>query len=246
VTTKDRDEVFILRELCDSLCLKAYLRPRDFPGKILELTPGPRSLFAPMVEIWLWDNLLPAMNVMNKANNEGFSSGFAVPAMLLNVTLGSLLVLGTGSFGLSSMHKLASMASYPNLNNQSQGASSLIAQDVRRASSVESASSDQIVLSVRLAEGIGTVAYTYDAVRHTLTRTDGRTTQTLLSDVDCFAFSLFQRPAADAAFNTLAPATTPNAKIVACHWSCSRKLAGAKLDSETVQIAPMVLRNRTI
>jgi len=164
--------------------------------------------------------------------------------MLLNVTLGSLLVVGTGSLGLSGMHKFASMASYPNLNTQTQNAGNVIAQDVRRASSVESATEDQLVLKVSLAEGITMVTYTYNAASHTLTRTAGQTAQTLLKDVDCFAFSLFQKPAANAPFDTFAPATAQNARMVGCHWSCSRKLAGAKLDSETVQMAPMVLRHR--
>jgi YD repeat-containing protein len=186
------------------------------------------------------------MKEMNTTNKKGFGSGFAVPGMLLNLTLGSVLVVGTGSFGLSSMHKMASMASYPGLNGQSQTATSLIARDIRQASSVECASSDQIVLKVRSSEASRTIAYAYDAARHTVTRTDAGTTQTLLTGVEAFSFSLFQRPAANAAFDALAPATAQNARMVGCNWSCSRKLAGTKVDLETVQIAPTVLRNRTI
>lgn len=183
------------------------------------------------------------MKEMKTADKKGFGRGFAIPGMLLNITIGGMLVVGTGSLGLSSVHKVANMASYPGLNTQSQAASSMIAQDLRRASAVERASSEQVVLTVRRADGISSVTYTYDAVMHSLTRTEGSTTQTVLRDIDSFAFCLFQRPAAAAAFDTLTPATAQNARVVSCHWSCSRKVAGAKLDSETVQMAPMVLRN---
>ena len=184
------------------------------------------------------------MKQMKTTDKKGFGRGFAVPGMLLNITIGGMLVAGTGSLGLSSVHKVARMASFPGLNTQCQAASSMIAQDVRRSSAVERASSEQVVLTVRRAQDINTITYTYDAARRTLTRTEGATTQTVLRDVDSFGFSLFQRPAASAAFDTFAPATPQNARIVGCHWSCSRKVAGAKLDSESVQMAPMVLRNR--
>ena len=161
--------------------------------------------------------------------------------MLLNITVGGLLV---GTLGFSSVRKMGTMASYPNLNNQSQSASSLIAQDIRRASSVDRATDQELVLSVRSVQGTCTITYSYDVVGRTLTRTEGAVTQTILKDIDSLAFSLFQRPATDAAFDTLAPATAQTARVVGCHWTCSRKVAGAQLDKETIQMAPVVLRNR--
>jgi hypothetical protein len=182
------------------------------------------------------------MNDMNTKNSKNVCSGFALPSMLMNITLSGVL-LGAGSLGLSSAPKVATMASYPSLNRQGQDTTSLIAQDIRRASSVESASDNQIVLKVAVMEGASSVTYTYDPATRTLTRAEGSATQTLLTDVDSFAFSLFQRPAVDARFGVLAPATASTAKLVGCRWSCSRKLAGATLDSESFQVAPVVLRN---
>lgn len=183
------------------------------------------------------------MKEMKTTNKKGLVWGFAVPGMLLNVTVGGLLVVGTGTLGFSSMRKVGTMASYPSLNNLSQTASSLIAQDIRRASSVDRATDEEIVLSVHSAQGTCTVTYSYDTAGRTLTRIEGPVTQTILKDVDSLSFSLFQRPAANAAFDTLAPATAPTARVVGCHWTCSRRVAGAKLDKETVQMAPVVLRN---
>lgn len=176
-------------------------------------------------------------------NDKNGRSGFAVPGMLLNATLGSLLLLGAGSFGLSNVHKLAAMASFPALNTQSQNANDLIANDLRQAKSIESATTDRIVLRPALPGQTDTVTYRYDRGLGTLSRDDGRTTQIVLNNLDDFSFALFQRSSADPNFESLSLADAASASMVGCQWSSSRKFAGAKLDSEHVEIAPTVLRN---
>ena len=180
------------------------------------------------------------MNDMNTNKR----SGFALSGALLNVTLGGLIVLGAGSVGIFNARNLASMASFPGLNSKDQSASSIIAQDIRSASSVESAGNDQIVLRVPGAEGASTVTYTYDANARTLTRANAGMTQTLLTEIDSFSFSFFQCPSPNAAYNSFAPAVPKSAKMVGCRWSCSKKVGGTSVDSENIQIAPTVLRGR--
>lgn len=176
-------------------------------------------------------------------NNKNFRSGFAVSGLLLNAALGSALLVGVGTFLLSGVHKLATMASFPSLNSQDQNANSLIAQDLRCASSIESGSNDRIVLSSSGNGETTTVTYTYDRSAGTLIRTEGQATQTVLNNLDDFSFSFYQRSSADLAFGSMTTASTANASMVGCHWSCSRKFAGAKLDSEHIEMAPTVLRN---
>jgi hypothetical protein len=182
------------------------------------------------------------MNI-NMRKNKSFRSGFAMPGMILNITLGSAFLLGAGSFSLSNAHKVAAMASFPVLNSEGQNANSLIVQDLRQASSLESATSDRIVLSLTQAGDTSTVTYSYNRALGILTREDGQTTQTVLNNLDDFSFSLFQRSSANASFGSLASANAANASMVGCHWSCSRKFAGTKLDSEHIEMAPTVLRN---
>ena len=184
------------------------------------------------------------MNVMNTNSSKSTLWGFSMPYTMVNVALVGLAVLGSGTLGLSSMRKVATMASYPGLNHQGQSASSIIAADIRRASSVESASAERLVLRMGSAGHESTVSYAYDAASRTLTRADAQGPQTLLTDVDNFSFSLFQRPAAGAAFAQFLPASATEAKMIGCRWTCSRKLVGSKLDSESVEVAPVVLRNR--
>ncbi len=166
-----------------------------------------------------------------------------MPYTMVNVAIVGLAVLGSGSLGLTSMQKMATLASYPSLNRQGQNASSVIAADIRRASGVEAATGDKLVLRICTPNGQSTVTYHYDATARTLTRADAQGAQTLLTQVDTFSFSLFQRPAPGAAFAQLTPASGAEAKVVGCRWTCSRKLAGSKLDAESVEVAPVMLRN---
>ena len=159
---------------------------------------------------------------------------------MVNVALVSLAMFGSGSFGLSSMRKVATMSSYPGLNRQGQNASTVITEDIRQASSIDSASSDRVVLK----RADGKITYVYSATARTLTRVDAKGTQTILTDLESFSFSLFQRPAVGTAYGQFSPASATEARLLGCRWSCSRKLAGAKLDTETIELAPVVLRNR--
>jgi hypothetical protein len=181
---------------------------------------------------------------MNTSNKSKKVVGFVTSGTLLNLALGGLVVLGAGSIGLYHFRDIASMAAYPGLDSQDQNASTIIAQDIHQASSVDSGSGDRMVLRVHNLGVVSAVTYTFDPAAHTLTRVDGQGSNILLSDVRVFSFSLFQKPGADAAYNTFAPAVGANAKMVGCRWTCSRKLAGEKVNSGSMEIAPIVLRNR--
>jgi hypothetical protein len=183
------------------------------------------------------------MNVMKTKSSKSTRRGFSTTRTMVNVALVGVAMLSSGSFGLTSWRKLATMASYPTLNHQAQNASSRIAQDIRRSSSVDSATPDRLVLNASVGGRNSSVTYVYNAAARTLTRLDVHGTQTILTDIDSFSFSLFQRPTAGAAYGEFQPASANEARLVGCHWSCSRKLAKAKLDSESVELAPVVLRN---
>jgi len=158
--------------------------------------------------------------------------------MLLPLTLGGLVLFGASS-ALPRQGGLASIAVCPSLDQQNRNASDVIAQDIRRAYTVQSLTSNRFVLKTHE----GDITYFYDAAARTLTRSDDRDSETLLVWVDSFAFALLQRGVPAASY-TFAPATADHAKLVACRWSCSQKVAGIKLDSDTFQMTPVVLRNR--
>ena len=179
------------------------------------------------------------VNSMNVTKIQKFLQGFTLPGLLLPVSLGSLVLFSAGP-ALHPHSWLNQIAISPRLTQQDRNASDLLCQDLRAASSVQSAGANQIILNT----SNGNVAYTYNPAARTLTRLQGAKSETVLAGVDAVSFSLFQRPGAQDMFNKLTPATVENARLVACHWSCSQRFAGAKLDSDSFQVAPTLLRGR--
>jgi hypothetical protein len=159
--------------------------------------------------------------------------------MLVHISFGSLVLL-SANYALHPLGWLKQLAISPGLTQQAREASDLLGQDIRQASSVQSATANEIVLSTPE----GTVMYTYSAAFRTLIRVEGAKSKTVLTSVDSFSFSLFQRPGVNESFNTLPPAIPEEARLVGCRWSCSQRIAGAKLDTDAFQVAPTLLRGR--
>jgi hypothetical protein len=180
-----------------------------------------------------------ALTKMKTTNARKDLSGYILPGSLISIACVGLMVAGA-NVGFSKHGSLNAAVAEPSLTADDQDAYAVMSQDIRAASSVESFQPDQLVLSAPN----GSVAYTFDSVGHTLTRTSSGESRTLLTGVNSLAFSLLHRGGSDVPFGTMVPASITDAKAVACHWSCSRKLAGAKLGSDSFQMTPVMLRNR--
>ena len=181
------------------------------------------------------------LNVTKKMERR---AGFTLAGTLFNVTVASLLVLGSGTLSTSNLRDLPAMMAFAERNNEEQNVSRLLAQDIRRASSVPNASTHQLVLKVSHGYAAETVTYSYDATARIVTRQDHSSSQVLLKNVESFAFSLLQRPAANATEGALIAAAAIDARAITCHWTCSHRVLGAKLSSESFGMGPIVLRNR--
>jgi hypothetical protein len=161
-----------------------------------------------------------------------------------------ILLLGLASFYTFSVKSFASMANYVEMSNQSRNANDIISRDLRLATSVISASTNQtstttnrIVLSP--ADSPNNITYTYDPIAQTLSRAQGGVSQNLLVGVGLCAFSLYQRPTnSAAAYEQFPPANPANAKLVAFQWTCARRVVATEIDSESIQTAMVSLRNQ--
>src|SRR5438552_13555038 len=86
-------------------------------------------------------------------------SAFTLPELLVSTALGVLLLLGAVTFYGFSVSSFVSMTNYAELNNQSRNASDLISRDIRSATSVATATTNQLVLNA--FDGTN-VSYAYD------------------------------------------------------------------------------------
>ena len=167
---------------------------------------------------------------------------FTLPELMVSVALGVILLIGLVTFYGFSLSSFVSMANYSDLNNQSRNAGDLLTRDIRSATSVASATTNQLVLNA--FDGTN-VTYTYNATGGTLSRSKGSQSRTLLQGITSLSFSLYQRPTNSSAVYEQFPTGTPaNAKLVAFKWSCSRQVAGPENNSQSLDLAVVELRNQ--
>jgi len=159
---------------------------------------------------------------------------------MVAIALGSLLLLGVALLYLFSLKSFTSMSNYAALNARNRYASDIITRDIRSASRVTSATSEQLVLRL----GGDDVTYNYDEGAGTLTRSYLEEDKVLLDSVTSLSFSLYQRPSAGAPYEEFAVATATNAKLVGFQWECSRRVYGTQKSSQSLQAAIVKLRNK--
>jgi len=163
--------------------------------------------------------------------------------MMVAVAVGCLVLLGAISVYIFSITSFASMANYADLNQKSRYASDLITRDIR-CGSISSATATQLILTNATD---GTRTYTYDATARTLTREKNGETKILLSgiDFDSLRFTFWDRPTSTSRYEQFPTAGTPaTAKLIQFEWSCSRRLAGSRSESQSVEAALVDIRNQ--
>lgn len=159
---------------------------------------------------------------------------------MVGIALGTLLLLGVASMYLFSLKSFTSMANYSELNGRNRHASDIITRDIRGATGVTSATSEQLVLRFGGAD----LTYNYDEDAGTLTRSYLEQDEVLLEGVNSLTFSLYQKPSNGAPYEEFSGATPSNAKLVGFQWECSRRVYGTQKNSQSLKAAIVKLRNK--
>jgi len=175
---------------------------------------------------------------MQPTKNRKSPLGYATPGSVISLACIGLLAAST-CFLFPKQVSLHAAVACPSLAVGDQDAYAVLSEDIRAAKSVEHFQPDQLVL----AAGKGHVTYAFDSAKRTFTRSSDGQDRILLTGVESFSFSILHRAGSGAPFGTLVPATINDAKAVSCHWSCSRRFAGARLDAESFAMAPVLMRN---
>ena len=183
------------------------------------------------------------------------SAAFTLVEFLVCVVLGVLVLGVVTSLTTFSMRSFLSLGNYADLDNQSRNALDAICRDLRQATAVLAVQTNQGVFSLTLTNAnqgqalnliwnsnAGTFVYSnsyYGA-------------QTELTGCDNWNFALFQRtPQVTATNITFFPATNSTGqldltmcKLIDMSWKCSRTNLSQKINTESVQTAQIVLRNK--
>src|SRR2546430_5262016 len=147
-------------------------------------------------------------------------AGFTLVELMVGTTLGSLLLVGVASLYLFSTKSFVSMTNYADLNRRSREASDILSRDIRSAAVVSSATSTATNSQLVLHFPQGDIVYTFDVAGGTLSRLQLGRTKVVLEGITSLRFSLYQRPASGAGYETFPAATAATAKLVGFDWTC--------------------------
>jgi Tfp pilus assembly protein PilW len=163
--------------------------------------------------------------------------------------LGSIVMAVVASLTIYGAHTFSAMSNYVDLDLHSRNALDVIGRELREATAVSASQTNPPVLSVTLTntDAATGIKLTWDSTARTLVLAkSGQPDQTCLTECDNWTFSLFNRApnisSTNITFNTAADLAS--CKLINMSWKCSRTILGAKLNTESVQTAQIVLRNK--
>lgn len=165
---------------------------------------------------------------------------FTLPELLVSMGISGIVFAAIASLSLYTGRSFAMMANYVDLDNASRNALDIMTRDVRNVLYLSTYQTNMLVFQDN--DGLP-LTYTYDPQAHTLTRIKGTDNKLLLEQCDMLVFSMYQR---NPDIGNPYPVIATNAdycKAIGVTWICSRKMFGAKVNTESVQTAMVVIRN---
>jgi len=180
--------------------------------------------------------------------------GMTLVELMVAVALGSMLLAGAGALWLFGSRSFVAMSNYTDLDQKSRNAADLMSRDLRQATRVVAFKKSEKFkqLTVTNAMAGTAITYTWEATPRTLVcEKTGQPKQVYLTECDNWGFELYQRtPQYDGSYafylaTNIAGAYDPSiCKLINMTWISSRTILGSKVNTESVQTAQVVLRNR--
>lgn len=169
-------------------------------------------------------------------------AAFTLVEYIVAIGVGGILLAALMQVVFYTGRSFAALMNYTELDRYSRNALDQMVYKIREADELKSFSSNRLVFSYLKTNDL---VYQYVPTERTLTETLNGRSKTLLKGCDVLTFSIYQRNTAAGTFNQF-PATITNSavKLVQMSWSCSRTVLGARINSESVQSAKIVLRNQ--
>jgi len=169
------------------------------------------------------------------------AAGLTLIEFIFASSISSIVLLACASLAYYSARSFAGIVNYVDLDIKSRAALDQMSKDIRQSSSLTSYATNQLVFDYG---GGSTLTYTYSATDRTLTRILDRAQKVLLTECDYLRFAIFQRNPIGGTYDQYSTASATNCKLVQLNWVCSRTILGAKVNTESVQSAKIVIRRQ--
>jgi hypothetical protein len=188
------------------------------------------------------------------------AAGFTLVEMLTAVIGATFLAGSVVSLSIFTERSFYMMGNYEDLDAQSRNTVDIIGREIRNSSRLLAFGTNSPMYLLLTNSTAGTSdRITYDSNADTLVMTTTyyasptpAITRSLLTNCDLFSFSLYDRvpniTSTNVSFygstNSLGQVDSSVCKVINFAWKCSRSLTGTKCNTESVQTAQIVLRNK--
>jgi hypothetical protein len=179
-------------------------------------------------------------------------SGASLIELLVASGVGAVVLGAIMSVTLYSGRSVAALVNYVDLDNTSRAALDEMTQEIRQADHLVSGE----LHSMRLhfsdptnAAAQWEVDFVYNPDARTLARLQSGTRRLLLEECDFLEFSFFKRNPITNSYSLYVTATPPvvnpsECKAIQMRWICSRTIMQRAVNTESVQSARVVMRNK--
>jgi prepilin-type N-terminal cleavage/methylation domain-containing protein len=163
--------------------------------------------------------------------------GMTLVEIMVAVGVGSLLLATLAVVFVSSTRNFVAMGNYVSMDSSSRNALDRMTREIRRAGDLTYFSPTRMVFAQR--DGSGSLVYEWNEDTHQLTewKSGDSAASVLLRECDRLLFTLKT--------STFASTTdAADGKAIAVEWRCSRTILGKKTNTEDMEQALIVIRNK--
>jgi Tfp pilus assembly protein PilW len=177
----------------------------------------------------------------NATSTKNRALAFTLVETLVGVAIGGIVLLTLTQLVFYTGRSFAALYNYIELDKYSRNALDQMVYKIRQADAMTTYSSNRLEFAY---DGTNTLVYQYSPTAKSLTETLAGQSKVLLKGCDMLQFSIYQRNTMSGTYDQF-PATLTNnaAKLVQLSWTCSRSVLGARINTESVQSAKIVIRN---
>src|SRR4051812_8348664 len=184
-----------------------------------------------------------------KSNARRQIAGFTLVEAMVATAIGTLIMAVMAALSVYSARTFSAMGNYVDLDMHSRNALDVIAREMRQSTGVVDSKTNSGInyLTLTNTDTATYVKITWNSDAGTLALDKtGQGTQVLLTGCDKWKFWLYNRAPnlnpTNLSFNLAT--NLADCKLVNMSWKCSRTILGSKLNTESVQTAQIVLRNK--
>jgi type II secretory pathway pseudopilin PulG len=169
------------------------------------------------------------------------ADGTTLPELMLAVGVASLVLTVVAMVSVNSSRNFAALGNYISLGQASRNGLDQMTRDIRRATNLVSFATNRLVFNWA---GPTNLTYAYDLAGRYLVRSKtGEPDKILLKECDFLEFAMYK--SAPQVGGTFARTTVPSeGKVISINWKCSRAILGKKMNTEDMQSAQIVIRNK--